>query len=103
MPLWTSKTNGLSGGNQVDRHFLRRLFAGDLTASFVIALFIVALGMASPLQGALVGFLLWLGAAGGYGLGTQMASARSMRGYLIDAGRLLASMLLMGVVLGVLH
>ena len=82
---------------------LSALLLGDLVGAFVIALFIVSLGMQSEVKGALIGLLLWLGAAGAYGLGAQMASTRSLQGYVIDTGRQLASFVLMGAILGVWH
>jgi hypothetical protein len=82
---------------------LSALLLGDLAGAFVIALLIVSLGVESAVQGVLIGFLLWLGAAGAYGLGAQMAAGRSLRGYVIDTGRQLASFVLMGGILGVWH
>jgi len=79
------------------------LFVCDLVGASVIALLIVGLDMRSLPAGALVGLIVWIGGAGAYGLGVQLASGRSMRGYAIDAGRQLASMLLMGAILGMWH
>ena len=76
---------------------------GDFVGAFVIALLIVSLDMASMPKGVLVGVLLWIGAAGAYGVGLHMASGRSLRGYLIDTGRQLASFAFMGAILGMWH
>jgi len=75
------------------------LLACDATSAFALAVLITNLDISGPLPGAGFGLLVWLGLVAAAQLATHHASARPLRGFIIDTGKHAASFAIMGAIL----
>lgn len=75
-------------------------FATDLVMATVISLLAVNLGIASAVQGAVLGLLIWVGISATSGAAKNAACDKSLSAYLIDCGHELAALVVMGVIIG---
>lgn len=75
-------------------------FATDLIMATVISLLAVNLGVASAVQGAVLGLLIWVGISATSGAAKNAACDKSLPAYLIDTGHELAALVVMGVIIG---
>lgn len=75
-------------------------FATDLVMATVISMLAVNLGVASAVQGAGLGLLLWVGITATTGAAKNAACDRSLSAYLMDCGHELAALLVMGLIIG---
>ncbi len=80
------------------RAFLVSLFCYVVMA-FVLAVLVSYAGASTVLQGALLGFLVWIGFLATLGLTAHMFSEKRWSTYLIDAGYQLVYAVVMGVIL----
>ena len=80
------------------RAFIVSLFC-YLVMAFVLALLISYTGVSMVLQGAFLGFLLWIGFLATLGLTAHTFSGKPLSIYLIDAGYQLVYVVAMGVIL----
>lgn len=60
----------------------------------------VNLGVASAVQGAALGLLIWVGVSATTGAAKNAACNKSLSAYLIDCGHELAALLAMGAIIG---
>ena len=67
--------------------------------AFVLAVLISYTGVSTMLQGAILGFLVWIGFLATLGLTSQIYSMKPWSIYLIDAGYQLVYSMVMGVIL----
>ncbi len=67
--------------------------------AFVLAVFVSYAGVSTVLQGAFLGFLVWIGFLATLGLTAHMFSEKPLSTYLIDAGYQLVYVVVMGVIL----
>ncbi len=74
--------------------------AGYVVMALVFALLVSVIGVATWVEGAVLGFLLWLGFIFTTGLIANMYTRRGLSRFLIDTGYQLAYLLLMGGILG---
>lgn len=74
------------------------LFLCDLAAAVVVAVLAINLGLTGALPGVGLGIMLWAGVLGAGMLATTIGSGRPFRGWLIDAGKHLASLVVIGAV-----
>ena len=75
-------------------------FVGDLILGGVIALLVVNLGITSAVQGAVLGFVLWLGISATIGASKNAANNKPLAAYLIDTVHELVALVVMGAILG---
>ena len=75
------------------------VFLAEVVTAFVLALVIGWAGVTAPAGGALVGFLLWAGLAGGTTFMTYTFSARARGLWAIDTGYTLVAFVVGGVIL----
>ena len=75
-------------------------FVGDLIMATVISFLVINLRISSGGQGALLGFVLWLGIAATIGASKSAATLKTLPAHLIDAGHELAGLGVMGAILG---
>lgn len=75
-------------------------FIGDLVLATVVSFLVVNLGIDSAIQGAMLGFFLWLGIAATIGAAKNAASCKPMAAYLIDTCHELVSLVVMGSIIG---
>lgn len=75
--------------------------AGSLVSAFVLAHFVNFAAAYTPLDGALVGFWLWLGTVVPALLGDVLFTGQPLKLYLIKVGHLLAGMAAAGAILAV--
>ncbi len=75
-------------------------FATDLVMATVISILAVNLGVASAVQGAALGLLIWVGVSATTGAAKNAACNKSLSAYLIDCGHELAALLVMGAIIG---
>ncbi len=80
------------------RAFIVSLFC-YLVMAFVLALLISYTGVSMVLQGAFLGFLLWIGFLATLGLTAHTFSGKPLSIYLIDAGYQLVYVVAMGIIL----
>jgi hypothetical protein len=80
--------------------FFGGMIVCDLVIAFVVAILVGALNLRLPLEGALLGFLLWLGPAAAIQLTSQIASDKHFGLYLIDTSYQLIYLVMMGAILG---
>ena len=70
-----------------------------LVMAFVLAVLVSYAGVSTVLQGAFLGFLVWVGFLSTLGLTAHMFSEKPLSIYFIDAGYQLVYALVMGVIL----
>lgn len=75
------------------------VFLAELVTAFVLAVIVGWAGAATAGDGALVGFLCWLGLAGATSFMTYTLSARPTSLWAIDSGYTLVTFLIGGVIL----
>lgn len=75
-------------------------FVGDLVMATVISVLMVNLEIATAVQGALLGLVLWLGVAATLGGAKKAAEGKPLALYAIDTSHELTSLVVMGVILG---
>ncbi|MBI3458045.1 MAG: DUF1761 domain-containing protein [Candidatus Rokubacteria bacterium] len=84
---------------------LSKAYGGTFLASLVLAYFLAHgvefMGASTLLEGAHVGFWVWLGFVATTSLGAYLFEGRSLALYLINAGGSLAGLLVMGSLLAV--
>ena len=80
------------------RAYLVSLFCYVVMA-YVLAVLVSYAGVSTVLQGAFLGFLVWIGFLATLGLTAHMFSEKPLSTYLIDAGYQLAYAVVMGVIL----
>ncbi len=80
------------------RAFVVSLFCYVVMA-FVLAVLVSNTGVSTALQGAFLGFLVWIGFLATLGLTAHMFSGTPLSTYLIDAGYQLVYSMVMGVIL----
>ena len=80
------------------RAFVVSLFCYVVMA-FVFAVFVSYADVSTVLQGALLGFFVWIGFLATLGLTAHMFSEKPLATYLIDAGYQLTYAVVMGVIL----
>ncbi len=98
--LWT-EAHGYSQEQaraMAGRAFVVSLFCYSVMA-FVLAMLLSYTGASTALQGAFVGFLVWIGFLAPLGLTSHMFSEKPLAIYLIDAGYQLVYAVVMGVIL----
>lgn len=76
------------------------LFLCDLVAAAVVAVLAAQLGIVGAPGGVALGLVLGLGVIGAGTLATATGSGRPVKGWLIDAGKHVASFIVMGAILG---
>ena len=76
-------------------------FCATLLMSYIVGLLVCFLHATSFSDGAKIGFWLWLGIAAPVLLGSVLWERKSVLVYLIDIGHYLASLVLMGGILGI--
>ncbi len=67
--------------------------------AFVLAVLVSYTGVSTVLQGAFLGFLVWIGFLSTLGLTAHMFSEKPLSTYLVDAGYQLVYAVVMGVIL----
>ena len=67
--------------------------------AYVLSVFVSYAGVSTVLQGAFLGFLVWIGFLATLGLTANMYSEKPLSIYLIDAGYQLVYAVVMGVIL----
>lgn len=72
----------------------------DLALALGVAVVAQLTGATSLAGGLLLGFVLWAGVAASQGLAAHVASIRPMPGFMIDYGKQLASLLVVGAIIG---
>ncbi len=82
------------------RAYIVSLFCYVVMA-FVLAVLVSWAGTSTVLQGAFLGFLVWIGFLSTLGLTAHMFSEKPLSTYLIDAGYQLVYAVVMGVILAV--
>ena len=78
--------------------FMVSLFCYSVMA-FVLAVFVSYAGASTAAQGAVIGFLVWIGFLATLGLTAHMVSEKPLSIYLIDAGYQLVYAVVMGAIL----
>ena len=76
-------------------------FVSDLVMGVILSLFIINLDLQNAVQGAGLGFLMWLGIAATIGACKNAASNKPLAAFLIDTSHELVALLVMGMILGV--
>ncbi len=71
-----------------------------LVVAFGVAVLAVSLRITSPIEGAVLGLVLWAGFAATIGMTAHLASDRHIGVYCIDTGYQLVFLVLMGAILG---
>jgi hypothetical protein len=74
-----------------------------LVMSLAVAVLVRSLSIVSPIEGAQLGLVLWVGFAATIGFTAHLAGDRHIGIYLIDAGYQLVYLLLMGALIGGWH
>lgn len=77
-------------------------FAASLVQAYILAHGVDYAGAASAIQGAAVGFWLWLGFVAATGVGSYLFEGRPLRLYAINSGCHLAGLAVMGALVSVL-
>ncbi len=98
--LWL-KAHGFSAEQMrktAGRAYVVSLFCYVMMA-FVLAVLVSYAGVSTVLQGALLGFLVWIGFLATLGLTAHVFSEKPLSTYLIDAGFQLVYAVVMGVIL----
>ena len=75
----------------------------DLIMAYVLARFVLHYGATSLLEGAVIGFMAWLGFVATVTLASVFYERRPSRLWVINNGYLLLSLVVMGAILGVWH
>ena len=75
-------------------------FVSDLVMAVILSLFIINLDIQNAVQGAGLGFLMWLGIAATIGACKNAASNKPLAAYVIDTSHELAALVVMGMILG---
>lgn len=81
------------------------LFLGGMLVSYIVVGFVFAalaatLGVQTPLAGAMLGGLLWLGLAAPLGFTAHLASDKHIGVYCLDASYQLVFLIVMGLIIG---
>lgn len=76
------------------------MFICDVLTAFVVALLAMNIGIESVGGGIALGVVLWAGIAGAITLATQLGSGRPVQGWVIDTGKQLASLIVIGAIVG---
>ena len=71
--------------------------------AYVLARFVLHYGAASILEGAVIGFMAWLGFVATVTLASVFYESRPSRLWVINNGYLLLSLVVMGAILGAWH
>ena len=74
---------------------------GHLVTALIVAVLMSLTGFGTPDQGALLGFLVWLGCAAPMGLTGNVVSEKGIGAWCVDTGYHLVTLLVMGALLGV--
>lgn len=74
--------------------------AGYIVMALVLALLVSVLSTVTWVEGAVLGFLVWLGFIFTTGLITAMYTRRGLTRFMVDAGYQLTYLLIMGAILG---
>lgn len=81
-----------------------KFFSGMIISYLVLALMFAVLfeafDVTTPLDGAIIGFLLWLGPSAAVGFTGHLASNRQLAAFLIDQGCQFVYFILMGAIIG---
>ncbi len=77
------------------------MFVCDAVSAAVIAVIAQAAGVAGAVEGIVLGVLLWLGVAAANGLQVHLGSGRPFGGFVIDTGKQLVALAVVGLVIGV--
>jgi hypothetical protein len=79
--------------------FFGGMLVADLLLALVVALLVVAFDVTGPVNGAILGFFLWLGPAACIGLMNHLPTQKPVGAYLIDVGYQLAFLVPVGAIL----
>ena len=71
-----------------------------LVVAYVLALFAGGLGVTGPVDGAIVGFLAWLGFAATATVGAVIFEGRTWDYWALNAGYILVALVVMGAIIG---
>lgn len=95
---------GLSSADPSRPHRAGQVAFVSILCHLVMALMVAVLmsltGFGTPVQGLLLGFLVWLGFAAPLGLTGNVVSQKGIGTWFIDTGYQLLSLLIMGAILG---
>lgn len=75
-------------------------FVSDLVMGVILSLLIINLHLQNAVQGAGLGFLMWLGIAATIGACKNAANNKPLAAFVIDTGHELTALLVMGMILG---
>ncbi len=76
------------------------MFLCDIVTAFVVALLAVNIGIENAIGGVVLGAVLWAGIAGALSLATHLGGERPVQGWVIDTGKQLASLVVIGAIIG---
>ena len=80
--------------------FFSGMILSYLLIALVLAILITGLDLKTPLDGALLGLIIWIGPAAAIHFTGQLASDKHIGTYLIDIGYQFVYLLMMGAILG---
>lgn len=76
------------------------LFLCEVVTAFGVALLAINIGIESAVGGIALGAVLWAGIAGALSLATHLGGERPVQGWVIDTGKQLASLIVIGAIIG---
>lgn len=76
------------------------MFVCDVVSAAVIAAIAGGGGVGGAVGGAALGLMLWLGVAAANGLQVHLGSGRPFKGFVIDTGKQLVALVVMGLIIG---
>lgn len=79
--------------------FFGGMLVADLLIALTVALLIVSFNIKSPVHGAVLGLVIWVGPAAAIQFTSQLASDRKIGAYLVDVSYQLLYLVMMGAVL----